>query len=56
VWHVGFDGRAKDTGITRDVEASDSCLVRAGDAIYFVMHDALWRYLAGAWQRHVPRD
>lgn len=52
VLDIGLDGGVRDTEITKNAEAADRCLFRAGDAIYFIQRSTVHRYRDGAWTRH----
>jgi hypothetical protein len=52
VWEVGLDGATRDTEITRDLDAADTCLFRAGSWILFVQGTTIHRYHEGAWTAH----
>ena len=52
VYEVSFAGDARDTGITCDEEAADTCLFRAGDDVCFVKGTKIFRYRDGEWSTH----
>jgi len=52
VLEISFAGEARDTGITADEEAADSCLFRAGEDVLFIKGTKIFRYRTGDWTTH----